>query len=57
MFLRGKKQKTIKHICFVPSPKVHLSTCILSLGLPALGQPVPHIQNKVTVLKVDAVLL
>ena len=40
----------------MPSPKVHLSTRILSLGLPALGQPVSHIQNQVTVLvlKVDA---
>lgn len=55
MFCR-KQQTTIKHICSVPTPKVHLSTCILSLGLPALGQPVSHIQNQVTVLvlKVDA---
>lgn len=51
-----KQQTTIRHICSVPTPKVHLSTCILSLGLPALGQPVSHIQNQVTVLvlRVDA---
>lgn len=40
------------------TPKVHLSTCNLGLGLPAPGQPVSHIQNQVTVLalRVDAVL-
>lgn len=39
----------------MPPPKVHLSTCILSLRLPALGQRVSHIQDQVTVLvlKVD----
>lgn len=51
-----QQQTMIKHICFMSPPKVHLSTWVLSLGLPALGQPVSHIQNQVTVLvlKVDA---
>lgn len=53
--LDWKQQTTINRICFLLrlKKKVHLH---VFLGLSALGQPVSHIQNQVTVLvqKVDA---
>lgn len=48
--------KTIKHICFVPPPKgalVYMYSWFRTT-VPALGQPMSHIQNQVTVLALKA---